>query len=188
MKKIINKSLLKSIINSDFFFIKKDSLKNNIYSDKRIHITKSKTLSSLCLIELLKSLKQFIRLLQFVKKTNAFLNINIENKQQYFLLKQFLIENKLDINVNINNTISSNKSDSSLENTKVLLILGSDIFINRKQLLKKVNIEKNFLFLKVNTNIENNNFGIYKIFNDIFDFKKIVFIILLINQILKKNI
>ena len=188
MKKNINKSLLKSIINSDFFILKKNISINNIYLDKKMSITKNNVLSSLDLLEILKSLKQFIRLVQYVKKSNSFLHINIENKQQYLLLKQFLTENNLDSIIKINNNFSLDKRSISLKKPKVFLILGSDTFMNKKQLFNKLNIEKIFIFLKVNTNIEYNNFGIYKIFNDLFDFKKIIFIILLINQILNKNV
>lgn len=187
MKKTINKSLFKSIINSDFFVLKTPSFINSAYLDKKIYITKKNSLSSLDLLETLKSLKQFIRLLQYVKKSNSFLHINIENKQQFLLLKHFLTENNLDSIIKINDNFSSDKKSISLKKSKVFLILGSDIFMNKKQLFNKLNIEKIFLFFKVNTNIEYNNFGIYKIFNDLFDFKKIIFIILLINQILKKN-
>ena len=187
MKKQINKSLLKSIINSDFFILNKDISTTNIYLDKKTLVNKSKNLNSLNLFELLKSLKQFIRLIQFIKnKDNAFLYISIENKQHYFLFKQFLSLNKLDINVKVFNSFNQ-KKNSSLEHIKVFLILGSNLFINNKQLLKNLNVEKIFLFSRINTNLEQNNSGVYKIFNDLFDFKKIIFLILLINQVLKKK-
>ena len=150
-------------------------------------ITKKNSLISLDIIELLKGLKQFIRVLQFIKKNHGCLYINIENKQQSFLLKQFLAENKLEINIKINSLSSLDTTNSLLFKNKACLILGSDSFMNKEQLFKKINIEKLFLFSKINTNIERNNFGIYKIFNDFFDFKKIVFLLLLINKVLKKK-
>jgi len=36
---------------------------------------------------------------------------------------------------------------------------------------------------KINSKTEANNYGTYKMYNDISDFKKLVFLILLINQV-----
>ena len=189
MKKIINKALLKSIINSDFFLIKnKINNNNNIYLDKKSNITKTKSLSSLDVFELLKSLKQFIRILQFLVKNRGYLHISVENKQHSFLLKQFILENNFKIDIKINNLSSLKSQDGFVTKSKVFLVLGSDSFMTKENVFNKLNIEKFFLFSKINTNIETNNLGVYKIYNDLFDFKKIIFIIVLINEVLKKNI
>jgi hypothetical protein len=48
--------------------------------------------------------------------------------------------------------------------------------------------EQNILLLtKINSSLENNNLNTYKIFNDLSDFKKLVFIVALIEQILNKK-
>ena len=182
MKKI-NKSLLKSIINSDFFLLNNAYCQNSVFLREKLYL-KKKSLISLNIIELVKSLKQFIRLFQYIKKTNAFLLINIENQEHSLMIKQFLLDNKLNLNVKIFSSIGLEKPlDKS--KTKVFLFLGSFNFISTKQLIENLNVDKIFLFSKINPVLEHNNFGVYRIFNDLLDFKKILFIIILLNQILK---
>ena len=54
--------------------------------------------------------------------------------------------------------------------------------------LRKYLFEQNILLLtKINSSLENNNLNTYKIFNDLSDFKKLVFIVAVIEQILNKK-
>jgi len=40
---------------------------------------------------------------------------------------------------------------------------------------------------KINSKLESNNFGTYKIFNNMLDFKKLIFLVVLIDKILLKK-
>ena len=74
------------------------------------------------------------------------------------------------------------KDSVDLKNSEVedqLLILFDHI--NNNSLLLKKLFDKNiFLINKINTKIEKNNWGSYKIFNELDDFKKFIFFLVLI--------
>lgn len=46
---------------------------------------------------------------------------------------------------------------------------------------------KSFLITKMNSTIEKKDFGIYKVLNDISDFKKIIFIVCILDKILNNK-
>jgi len=54
---------------------------------------------------------------------------------------------------------------------------------NNKQLIKKVFDKNIFLINKVNAKLETNNWGTYKIFNDLNDFKKLIFLLILLDKV-----
>ena len=59
--------------------------------------------------------------------------------------------------------------------------------INNLKTLKRLFSDNIFLIQKINSRIETNNWGTYKIYNDLFDFKKIIFLIILLEQSLNAN-
>ena len=60
--------------------------------------------------------------------------------------------------------------------------------VNNNSLLLKKLFDKNiFLMNKINTKIEQNNWGSYKVYNEIDDFKKFIFFLVLIELTLSKN-
>jgi len=70
--------------------------------------------------------------------------------------------------------------------SQVLIALNQTLSANKKTL--KYLFEQNILLLtKINSSLENNNLNTYKIFNDLSDFKKLVFIVAVIEQILNKK-
>ena len=78
MKKQINLNLIKSIINSDFFLLRGVNYKKNSHINKQFFLNSIQQLSSLNILELVKTLKQFVRLLQFLKSQKEFvLTLNI---------------------------------------------------------------------------------------------------------------
>ena len=81
------------------------------------------------------------------------------------------------------------KDSVDLKNSKVedqLLILFDHI--NNNSLLLKKLFDKNiFLINKINTKIEKNNWGSYKIFNELDDFKKFIFFLVLIQLTFDKK-
>ena len=77
-----------------------------------------------------------------------------------------------------------NIKDFSSEN-QILILFD---YINNNQLILKKLFDKNiFLINKINTKFEQNNWGSYKIFNELDDFKKFIFFIILIELTLNKN-
>jgi hypothetical protein len=188
LKKQINLNLINSIINSDFFLLRGlNGNKKTNHLDKQAFLKSSQRISSLNILELVKTIKQFIRLLQFLKNQNDFcLTLNVENKQNFLILKDFLIDYKLTNNIKIYNTFSSRENAKNDDSVEMFLLLGNFFNLTDKRILTRLNSNGIFLISNVNTKITNNNLFCYRIYNDLFDFKKLIFLIVLISQILKK--
>ena len=79
---------------------------------------------------------------------------------------------------------TKNLSQSTLQ---VLILLNFSL--NNKETFLKRLFDKNiFLINKINAKIEKNNWGTYKIYNDLTDVKKIIFLLVIISNILEKKI
>ena len=175
-----NTNFLKTIIESDFLIINKkakgvvikttDSLKYNNYT-------------ILNLLETNRNLKQFLRILQFLKKQNNYsLNILIEEDQMRSLFQDYFNKHLKDNNINIINKISSLKGKEKIN----LLIVFEDLIYNetKKNLIIEKLISRNcFLVVKLNCETELKTLGYYKIYNEMSDIKKIIFIFSIILKV-----
>ena len=178
MLKLINLALYKSLINSDFILLNSNSIEKNAFLTNSVQSSLGPKISTLDVLALVKSCKQFIRLLQFLKlQRRPILDITVDNRQHYFLLKEYLFEFQLALKININ-FVSPSRNKKAL-GTQFHLLLGSSNFLSSKNLEKKLFLENNFLITKINSRVELKSNGSYKIYNDILDFKKIVFLIVL---------
>ena len=187
MKKKINIKLLKSIIETDFLLftgtmnmnLKTLKYYNNFNSGKDVIYT-------LEAFELIKTLKQFVRFLQFLNSHQSkCLHICSSSKQILGFLSRYIEENSLRDLITIQNNFTKIKSNST--ELESLLLLEEPLKAH-KNIFKKLFEEDILVVNKINSKIERNNFGTYKIFNNMLDFKKLVFLIVLINRILlKKN-
>jgi len=98
-KQIIKDLLLTSIINSDFLILDEPSNKNLRPIKSRVHY-KTLNLVSLDLFEVVKSLKQLIRSLTFLSKSEQrFLHVWVENKQYIRILNLFFDNNLSNLRV-----------------------------------------------------------------------------------------
>lgn len=169
MKKL-NLNLIKHSIKTDFFILKNEKKQNT----KRFIVLSNKNVNLLDVIELNFLLKQFIRILQFTKKNPNSINIVNSNKQNLKILKSFFLKNK--------NTIQKNFffSDGSLKNKELTLSKNPDlnIIINKRN-------DKNLLNLEINTIMQNFRTGHYKLINDLNSFKKLIFFISVLKNVLK---
>jgi hypothetical protein len=163
MKKINNTNFVKDLINSDFLIL-----------------NKNENFKVLNLMELNKELKQFIRLLQLLIETKAPLYIIVENKHTAnFIIKFFeTFSTKVEILVQTNIIKKSEKAG-------LLLILEESAHSKNESFFKKLFRNNFFLVNKINSNIEKEFLGYYKIFNDVSDIKKMIFILTLIRNVLK---
>lgn len=180
MKKL-NRSIVNSIIHSDFLFV--DS-----YAKKNVPIIQSSKVAKLpykvhqlSLVETLKTIKQFIRLMQFLKKKQGSLFVLSPNKQIYKFLTFFFQIASIDITSKLA-TEFPKKMSKTLQ-PKLMLFLDSFLKqnINYYKLLAKHNF---FLIQSVNSDNEFKNFGTYKIYNNLLDNKKLIFLGILINKVL----
>jgi len=163
MIKIKSTNFVKELIDSDFLIVK--SLK---------------TLGVLNLMELNKEMKQFIRLLQFLIEIKAPLYIIVESKHVVTFINNFFENFPTKINIVVQTNIVKKTQKAGL-----LLILEESTSIKNEVLFKKLFRNEFFLVNKINFNTEKEFLGIYKIFNQITEIKKLVFILTLIRNILK---
>lgn len=176
--------LIKSLVDSDFLLINYNRNKNNRAID---NLSKSKTASiaSLDPLETIKTLKQFIRLLQYTKKQPAsFLHVIVENKQYLELLQLFFKDYISKVPVEIKDNFPKTRLPETT--TQLLLLLDVSTVAKEETFFKRLSDKNIFLINKVNSQVETNNYGTYKIYNNLADFKKIVFLLAIIDQVLKK--
>ena len=184
MKHKINQSLLKSLVNSDFLIINKVDSKRSLFTDDIINVRSNemKKIQQLDVFTLMKSLKQTIRLLQTLKKSEKKkLKILINNKSHAHLLNDYLTKN-LDIDLTVNSSFSLEKSN--LDVFKLLFLLDFPIE-NKTKIIQRLLTNQFYLISKFNIKEERNNWFTYKVFNNFDDFKKVLFFIALLNQTLK---
>ena len=136
--------------------------------------SKKDTVKKLNPIILIKSFKQLIRLIQFnINNNKSNLIIQTEKRQLNQIIDFF---NK---RYPINAIISDNSRN--VEASKILLLLNKSININ------KLFNNKYYITQIINNNSDLKNESIYKMFNNIDDLSKLVFILCIIRQIVKKS-
>ncbi len=179
MLKKINLSFYKSLLNSDFSLLNSGLVKHPNYISSVTKLNSTQSLKALNIEQLLRSCKQFIRILQFIKQnTGATLRISVSNKQYFFLLKSFLQTRSFTVPVQVT-YLKSNTPNG----TGMVCHLMLDVTETQRLTLKQT-IDKNiFIIQKINSKLELTQTGVYKIQNDLFDFKKIVFIFVLMELI-----
>ena len=184
MKKL-NLNLLKTLVETDFTVVSlSKKLKTSKLScfDSTISFSNSNDkIASLDLHELVKTLKQTLRLIQFINnKDKNQLLIHGSNKQYLNLLSLELSSFQKKVTINERFTKTSN-----VDNISQLLLLLEDSLGNKKRILKKLFEDQIFLINKINSKVEINNWGTYKVNNELDDFKKLIFIIVLLKHVLK---
>ena len=168
---------LKSLIESDFLLVDQKS-KKDLRHIKSFNKNKDSSLLFLDPLETVKTVKQLIRLLQFLKKQNSsVLHLLVENKQYLELAETFFKPTQTNsLPVLVKENLPS-KSFSS--NTLQLLILLNFSLNNKETTFKRIFDKNIFLINKINAKFEKNNWGTYKIYNDLSDFKKLVFLLII---------
>jgi hypothetical protein len=178
-----NDLFLKSLINSEFLLLDQ-KLKTNLRTIKSFKKTKYSTSSLTFLdpLETTKTVKQLIRMLQYLKKQNSsFLHLIVENKQNLELAQNFFKTFPINLPVLIDENLPTKNISSS---TLQMLFLLNFSLNNRETLFKRIFDKNIFLINKVNSKLEKNNWSTYKIYNDLSDFKKIIFLLVIIQKTL----
>jgi hypothetical protein len=181
-KTIIQQKLFQSLVQSDFCLLQNKKPKQISVVHSSIKLNSSKWITSLNLVEVSKSLKQFVRLFQFLKsQKKGKLLLWVDNKQHQHLLTELLKSNKSNYSFQVELDLFRNKTFTNMFQT--LIALNRTLTANKKTL--KYLFEQDILLItKINSSSENNNLSTYKIYNDLADFKKLVFLIALIEQTL----
>lgn len=186
MKSIFKKVLYKSLITSEFLILNKSIIFNkaNLF-EKNVSLDSTNKFLSLNSLASLKDIKQLVSILNSFKKyKEKEIYIIIENKQKYFLLKKLfsLKSKKLSVKISIKSSFNF-KNNISKEKPQLILCLDPEEFIGTSRLIKRFLYNNFLIILKINSLCEINTRGTYKIFNDMSDLKKIIFIVSLIKSI-----
>ena len=182
--KKIKDLLLTNIINSDFLLLDKKTTAR-IHNIKFISNYNQIELASLDLFKTLKSVKQLIRSLRFISNSpQKFLQVVVENKQYIRILNLFLKKPTNNLNFLVKSSFISTPCYKSVNQ---LLLLLTHPLKNNTKLLKKIVQSNIFLINKINTKSEQNDWGSYKIYNDLNNFKKFIFVVILLDIILNNK-
>ena len=185
--------LYNSLIDSDFLLL--TDFKNpkvNLIT-KKINF-KNNSLLTLDSFSILKTITQMIRIIKSLQNNpqgSVIYIVLTSNSQFYFLLKtlfnkitskrlQIKVENSLNFKTNL--SIKSNFATNMILNLDDFSI-NSDNFLLFKRLFSK-NI---FFLYKINSQIELNVLGSYKIYNNILNLKKIIFLIVLLKYFISEK-
>jgi hypothetical protein len=174
-------TLFTHLILFDFFFV--DSLvKQNLSRFGVFPISGiKKKIYLLSLFEQFKSFKQFFRLLQFIKmsKQKKSLSIVTPSDDNVTLLHQML---KLRFQIQIISSFA--KQQPIYKPLKMLLLLDYPA-LRPKHVFNCVTRNKFDLVQTINSFFEVNSLGYYKISNNFFNIKRLIFIGVLLKQVLK---
>jgi hypothetical protein len=180
MKKVINYNLYKNIIGSEFFLLNtKNSITSNVITQKLV-----KNESGLSVLDthvLLSSLKQFISVLSFFKeKPQVCFNIHVDSLNLFLLLQTYFRLYPLSAAFIIDIKYKFYKQKISKDTPSLLLSINKNSFLRDEKLFKK-----GFLLICSINNILKMNFNSYSMYNDVFEIKKIIFLVTLIDKIYK---
>lgn len=184
MKNFKNSNFIKQLIKSDFIFIGNSNEANT--KDMRLtYSTKSlESFSILNVFEINKSLKQLVRSVAFISsKKHYHIYIWVEEKYMYGFLYKLVRQ------LSPNNCVTISKNFPSKKNNNdysLVLVFGAPYGSSVKRFSLKA-FKKNFLFInKINLKRDKFGLGMYHIQNSLDDYKKLIFLLVLIFQILKK--
>lgn len=184
MAKKIKYSLLHSILVTDFLFIKNHSSLKNTYILNPTQLTKRKSFYTLNPLEVIKGIKQYIRIIQvFQNQKYKLILFFLTEVYQRVLIQKFLILNRLTFEIKFFlkflNLAKTNKKPS-------LLFSFTELFLKPGALLKSFLSMRLFLVQEFVLFDSHQNLGTYKMVNDFFDYKKILLLLVLLFQVNKQ--
>jgi hypothetical protein len=180
----IQKSLLYNLIIFDFIFLTNYTKKTSNLISQKYHVSKKLYIVRLAIFELLKSIKRFLRSFQFLNKWDekkTLLHICIDNSQYINFLNILFEKYKLNTTLNISTLLP----DVSLKSKELRSILILDKLLSTNN-YKNLNFYQFFLVHEINSFTNLNNSGVYKVYNNLNDFKKLLFLGIFLLQIIKK--
>jgi hypothetical protein len=183
-------SLYKSLLSSSFLIVEGALVDKNLFR-YGVFVFKAKALYLLEINQTLVSLKQLLKNIMFIKSKgpSSIIRIMASNKQYYYLLKTYLKRYQLSANNLIVQNFCFLQVPNSIFKAELGLILEDSISVYNKKSSKLYNLFLNNLFFitEVNFNKNNTKFGTYQIYNDLNDFRKVVFLLSILNLFLKKT-
>lgn len=195
MQQKISLAFYKSLIISDFLIIRRKYKGSKCLFNSFLQVAVSNYAVCLSFLEVLKSLKQFMSLLLFLKEENnsLFLLYSI-NKQHRILLKGYFTDvlkvphmiclQKLQFRLPDNYCIKTQDEDG--ENWKYIKFFSSFGFIPGRSFFQALQNQILLLFA-VNVKSRNLHIGEYKLFNDVLELQKLFFLVLIAKSVLQNK-
>ena len=190
-----NFSIFKLMEYSEFSFLKTENFKKNdlIYINSFIKLNfneKKFSFFILNFLHLIKGLKQYIRIIKFLSlKKKKHIYLTSEFNHFFFiklLLSKLFKSNYITLQSEKQSKVNFVKIKKDHNNYyKFLLLLNLSLNSSKNNLDKLVS-NNLFLIDEVNSKLKTKNDSFYKIFNEVSDFKKIIFLSLLLEKYLKK--
>lgn len=183
MKKNNNTNFLKDLIDSDFLFAHSRDKGNN--AKVRFQLSHLKSVEIVNILDLNKSIKQLIRMLKLSTKISALsIYVWVEDLSTVEILNHLLEKENLSVPVSVKTTPPSQQGNC--QSTQLLLVLGTPQGYFKSSIYYNFFQRNIFLVCKVNSEKDKHLFGCYKIFNDLRDMKKIIFLSIIINKSIRK--
>lgn len=185
-KKLLYQKLIKSLLDSDFLLIEQKSnnkkqIPNSRFTNNQYFLQNKNNIIYLDIFEVLKDLKQMVRILFFVYK-NSLLKKNFNffiDSEKNFL--EYLLENFFNSDFNVNSHLSRS---SKFKEKCIHLGIILDSFLLDNKNFSRNQINRNiFLFFIINSTNERSLVG-YKNYNNITDYKKTLFFLSFFKQII----
>ena len=178
MKSIKQTKLLGSVLTSDILYFTGNNTrnKNSIFYSNKIALNNKAYYTLLNVIVFLQSIKQLIRLLQYnLKHYSNFIQLitssNLYNQIIEYISKSYgTAEDKITARSNLNNKL----------NSKLALYIDNDTAHNLSHLVYKTFTNNINSIVLINSQFNKNGLGNYKIFTNINNYKKLLFIIMII--------
>jgi hypothetical protein len=183
MLKELNTNLLKSLLKSDFLILTSKKQKNIKHFDKFLKVNKNTNLIYLNVFVLLKSLKQQIRLIQFLNSQmldQKNISLELNSKKLISLSNKFFKEYPIDLSI-----------DTNISKQQQLDTYGLFLSLNSKAVNKIINLNKSkqdnkiSLISTYNNSTYNNKDLTYKVYNNIdsnSNILKFIFLLCFIRQ------
>jgi hypothetical protein len=176
MKVTKQNKLLASILTSDILYFTSNSNKKSNFFSNKLEVKNKTRYILLNVSVLLQSIKQIIRLLQYnLKYYKNFLQIitssNLHNQIIEYVSKVYgTKDSKINARLALNNKL----------NSKVVTYIGDDVIHNLNYLMHKTfNNNINSIVL-INSQFNKDILGNYKMFTDVNNYKKLLFLVMVI--------
>lgn len=174
----IKHRLLNSLVNIDLLLLKKHYFLKNSNVLNLIKLNKNLFLHILNPLNLIVNLKQFFRILQFLKNKKTMFSFFVLGPHQQVIIENFITKNQLNLKFQIFFKFLVLKKKNLIS----FLILLKDCIGNQVLFSKKLQNNRFFLVQDISP-AHTKKIGSYKIFNSLADYKKLIFMLVFIRQI-----
>jgi hypothetical protein len=183
MKKKNSYFLLDSLINTDFILLKKHFFLKNLNLYNLLQINQKKYFHILNPLDILKTLKQFLKVIEQIKKKKSILNFFIDDDHQKSIIINFFKKNNIFLPLQFYSKFLNLNKKVKFQP----LFFFKETIYESKKLTSLLLTKHIFITQKINSVLLKDNLDFYTIYNKLTDYKKLIFILTFFGHILKKT-